>query len=87
MSRSPSSGAGLGIVAAVAMVTCCALPALVSAGALAVIGGALRSPLVIAAAVLVLAGAVAYALRRHHHGAACSVPEAESSAASERDRA
>ena len=50
-------------MAVVAMVTCCALPALVSAGVLATIGGVLRNPLMIAIAGLVLAGAVAYARR------------------------
>jgi len=55
-------------MAVVAMVTCWALPVLISAGVLATIGGVLRNPLIIVAAALVLGGAVAYALR-----AACGV--------------
>ncbi len=63
MSRSPSSGAGFGLMAVVALVTCCALPALISAGALVTVGGVLRNPFIISAGALVLAGAIAYALR------------------------
>lgn len=73
MSRSPSSGAGFGLMAVVAMVTCCALPVLISAGVLATIGGVLRNPLVLVAAALVLGGAVAYALRRLRGNRACAV--------------
>lgn len=86
MSRSPSSGAGFGLMAVVAMVTCCALPVLISAGILATIGGVLRNPLIIAAAALVLAGAVAYALRRLRRGQACTVSDAAEPAATRRDR-
>jgi len=64
VSRSPSSGVGFGLMAVVAIVTCCALPVLISAGVLATIGGVVRNPLIIVAATLVLGGAVAYALRR-----------------------
>ena len=65
--RNNSTGIGgpLAVVgAAVAMIVCCAGPALIAAGALTALGGALRSwgPIV-AAAVTVLA-AVGYTARR-----------------------
>ena len=84
MSRSPSSGTGFGPMAVVAMVTCCALPVLISAGVLATIGGVLRNPLIIVAAALVLGGAVAYALRRLRRGQACAVSDAAAEPASTR---
>lgn len=86
MSR-PSSGAGIGVMAAVAVVTCCALPALISAGVLATTGGVLGNPPIIAAAALVLGGAVAYALRRLRRGQGCAEPDADAErAARRRDR-
>ncbi len=84
MSRSPSSSAGFGLMAVVAMVTCCALPALISAGVLATIGGVVRNPLIIAAAALVLGGAVAYALRRLRRGQGCAVSDADAEPAATR---
>ncbi len=87
MSRSPSSGTGFGLMAVVAMVTCCALPVLISAGVLATIGGVLRNPLIIVAAALVLGGAVAYALRRLRRSQACTASDAAAEpAATRRDR-
>jgi len=87
MSRSPSSGAGLGLMALAAMATCCALPVLISAGVLATIGGVLRNPLIMVAAALVLGGAVAYALRRVRRGEARAVSDAAAEpAATRRDR-
>ncbi len=74
-------------MAVVAMVTCCALPVLISAGVLATIGGVLRNPLVLVAAALVLGGAVAYALRRLQRGQACAVSDAAAEpSATPRDR-
>ncbi len=80
-----SSGTGLGVMAAVAMVICCALPALIGAGVLATVGAAICNPLVILAGLIVLAGAVGYALRRHRRGQACAPPTTEP-AATEPDR-
>ena len=70
MSRPRPAGARFGLTAVVAMVTCCALPALISAGVLGTIGAVLRNPLIMVAAALVLGGAVAYALRRLRRGQA-----------------
>lgn len=80
-----SSGAGLGVMAAVALVACCALPALIGAGVLATIGGVLCNPLIILAGIVVLAGAVGYAWRRQRRGQVCAPPITEPSAP-ERDR-
>ncbi len=85
MSRSPSSGARFGLMAVVAMVTCCALPALISAGVLAATGGVLGNPLILAAAALVLGGAVAYAVRRLRGGQGCAVSDAGAEPAALRD--
>ncbi len=80
-----SSWAGLGAMAVVAMVICCALPALIGAGVLATVGGVLGNPLVILAGVIVLAGAVAYTVRNQRRGQICAPPPAKP-AATERDR-
>jgi len=84
MSERPS-GAGFGVMAAVALVACCALPALIGAGVLATIGGVLRNPLIIGAGIVVLAGAVGYAWRRQRRGQVCAPPTNEP-AATERDQ-
>lgn len=47
-----------------AMVACCAGPALIAGGVLAGLGGVLTSPWLLAAGVLVVAAAVGYTLRR-----------------------
>ncbi|SKM30198.1 Mercuric transporter MerT [Mycobacteroides abscessus subsp. massiliense] len=47
------------------LVLCCAAPALIAAGALGVLGGALRSGWLIGASVLVVLAALSYALHRH----------------------
>lgn len=65
----PRKSSSAGIVAMLGVaglaVLCCAGPVLVAGGALSVIGGAVRSPwLIAAAAVLVVAGA-GYTLARH----------------------
>ena len=80
-----TSGAGLGVMAAVALVACCALPALIGAGLLATIGGVLRNPLIILAGVVLLVGAVGYAWRRHRRGQVCAPPTTEPSV-TERER-
>lgn len=65
--RDPADGGGLliGAGAALAMVLCCAGPALVAGGLLAGIGGLLRNPWVIGAGIAVLALAVLVTLTRH----------------------
>ena len=50
-------------VGAVLMVLCCAGPALIAGGALAAVGGFFANPLVIAVGVLLVALAIAAALR------------------------
>lgn len=84
MNERPSA-AGRGLMAAVALVVCCALPALIGAGFLATVGGVLRNPLIILAGIVVLAGAVGYAWRRRQRGQVCVPPTRERSA-TERDR-
>lgn len=75
----PSSGtgtatAGIGIV--LLMIACCALPALIAAGALAGFGGALGNPWVIAIAVFFLATIVTALVRRFRSGrAGCCPPD------------
>ena len=80
-----SSGAGLGVMAAVALVACCALPALIGAGVLATIGGVLCNPLIILAGIVVLAGAIAFTWQRQRRGQVCAPPTTEPST-TERDR-
>ncbi|MBA3510147.1 MAG: hypothetical protein H0T19_08680 [Thermoleophilaceae bacterium] len=48
--KSSFSGAGLGVTAVLAMVLCCAAPALVAGGLLASLGAVIGSPAVIASA-------------------------------------
>ena len=60
--KGPFSGAGLGVTAVVAMVLCCAAPALLAGGLLASLGAVIRSPAVVALGVAVAGGAVAYAV-------------------------
>lgn len=65
--RSEGRGLLLGAGAAILMVTCCAvLPLLAAGGALAAIGGAVRSPWTMAAgAVLVVLGMLVFMRLRH----------------------
>lgn len=55
--------ATVGVLAAA--VLCCAGPALLAGGALSGLGGLLRSPWLIIAGVMLIAGALAYTLARH----------------------
>lgn len=80
-----SSGASLGVMAAVALVACCALPALIGAGVLATVGGVLCNPLIILAGIVVLAGAIGYSWRRQRRGKVCAPPNDEPST-TEQDR-
>lgn len=66
--NSPGLGGPLAAAGAVvAMVACCALPALIAAGALTAVGAALRSWGPIAAAALLVLGVVVYVSRRRTH--------------------
>jgi hypothetical protein len=92
MTRRPGDTTGvlavIGLGAAV--VLCCAGPVLIGAGALGVLGGALRSWWLIGAAVVLALSAAAYTTVRHarrhargHDGAdACRPPATHPSAAS-----
>ena len=57
-------GRGLGLTAVVAMVLCCAAPALVAGGLLASLGAAIRNSVVIALGTGVVGGAVVTAVCR-----------------------
>ncbi|WP_435057742.1 mercury transporter [Streptomyces sp. bgisy060] len=66
--------AGIGLV--LLMIACCALPALIAAGALAGIGAALGNPWVIAIAAFFLATIVTALVRRFRSGRGdCCPPE------------
>lgn len=71
MNDSTHSGAGLGVLALVALVVCCAAPLLISAGVLAAVGAWLCNAIVIAVAAVLVGAAVFYALHRRRRGAAC----------------
>jgi len=60
--RGSFHGVGLGVTAAIAMVICCAAPALLAGGLLASLGAVAGNPLVIALGLAVVAGAVVFAL-------------------------
>ncbi|HEY3095273.1 MAG TPA: phage holin family protein [Acidimicrobiia bacterium] len=85
MGDSRPSGAGLGVLAIVALVVCCAAPVLISAGVLAAIGTWLCNAIVIAVAAVLVAGAVVYAFYRRRRGAACP-PSGTDASARDRDR-
>jgi hypothetical protein len=74
MSREPGDRGDRSWVAALGLmllpILCCALPLLIAAGGLGVIGSVLRNPLVIGAAVLILVGLVGWAVRRRAAGSA-----------------
>ncbi|MFD4371176.1 hypothetical protein [Streptomyces sp. NPDC058486] len=73
-SRTGTATAGTGIV--LLMIACCALPALIAAGALTGIGGALGNPWMIAIAVFFLATIVTALVRRFRSGGGdCGPPE------------
>jgi mercuric ion transport protein len=80
MGGSRRAGAGLGVLALVAFVVCCAGPVLVSAGVLAAVGTWLRSALVIGVAALFVAGAVGYTVYRRRRGDACPPARTDSRA-------
>jgi mercuric ion transport protein len=64
-----AAGAGL------LMIACCVLPLLIAGGALAGIGGFMRSPWVIAAGVLLVVVAVLAVPRRHKWDDECCEPD------------
>ncbi len=75
------------IGAALLMIVCCALPALIAAGALPGIGGFLGNRWAIAAAVLFLVAAVSAAVRRRRAGRdACCLPTGSTKPPRHRDR-
>lgn len=65
---------GLGATAAVAMVICCAAPALLAGGLLASLGAVAGNPLVIALGVALVIGAVVLAVV-HRRRRTCCPPE------------
>ena len=69
--KSSFSGATLGATALLAMVLCCAAPALVAGGLLASLGAVIRSPVVIALGVFVVGGTVVFVGRRRRKSACC----------------
>ncbi|GGM41265.1 hypothetical protein GCM10012275_10350 [Longimycelium tulufanense] len=67
----------VGLVVAGLMVACCALPALIAAGALGALGAVVGNPFLVGAAVVLAALAVGRALWRHHRqdrGNTCGPP-------------
>lgn len=73
-SKQEGPRAGLLLLAGVAVVLCCAGPALVAGGALAGIGAALANPLVMGAGVTVLVVGLAHAARRNRRTTGCRPP-------------
>lgn len=73
--RSGTGTAAAGIGAALLAIVCCAGPALIASGTLGALGAFLGNPWVIAAAVLLLAGAVTAVIRhRRSRRGACRPP-------------
>lgn len=72
MPRKPRSGSGaaLGAGAVLLIVACCAGPALVAGGVLAVVGRVLGGPVVIVAGLAIAVGGVAIVLTRRARGRA-----------------
>ncbi|WP_262407027.1 hypothetical protein [Tsukamurella columbiensis] len=73
--NAPNNSGGVGGVlavagAALAMIVCCAGPALIAGGVLTGLGGALTSPWLLGAGLLVTAAALGYTLRRRAAGKA-----------------
>lgn len=62
--KDPGDGVALGAVAVVAMVVCCAAPALIAGGVLSSVGAFIRSPAVIVAGLAILLLGAVLALRR-----------------------
>ena len=86
--RSGTRTAAAGIGAALAMIVCCAGPALLAAGVLGALGGLLDNPWVIAFAAVVLITAVTIVVRRRRAGSAdCCAPEAATGHHDDRDHA
>lgn len=68
------TGVGLGATAAVALVICCAAPALLAGGLVASLGAFVGNPLVIALGVALVTGGVVFAVV-HQRRRACCPPE------------
>lgn len=65
------TGVGLGATAAVAVVLCCAGPALVAGGVLASLGALAGNPLVITLGVAVVTGALVFAVVHRRRRGCC----------------
>jgi len=65
MNRPGPSDARIGVLALTAMVACCALPVLLSAGLVAGLGAVLLSPPLILAGIVLAIAAVGLTRRRH----------------------
>lgn len=78
MPRKPrsGSGAGLGVGAVLLIVACCAGPALIGGGALAVVGRVLGRHVVVGAGLVIALGGIAIVLARRARGQAncCDAP-------------
>lgn len=76
MSRPRPTNLATGVLAALAVVACCALPLLVSAGLLTGAGAVLRSPYLLFAGLAAAAGAAGHARRRQRRrrGLTCGAP-------------
>ena len=73
---------GLGVLTgagALALVLCCAAPALIAGGALAAAGGFLQNPLVIFLGLGGIVAALSFALRRRATRADCCEPDGQAS--------
>jgi hypothetical protein len=69
MGDSKGAGAGLSVLAVVAVVVCCAGSVIISAGALAAVGTWVGSAIVTGVAALLVLGAVGNSLYRRRRGA------------------
>lgn len=81
MSRDNRGDTVFGAAAVVAVIACCGLPVLLSAGVLAGAGALLRNAFLVGIGLAALAGLIVWAHRRTRSGAAC---EAEAQVRPER---
>jgi hypothetical protein len=64
----------LGGTAVLVVLVCCAVPALLASGALAVVGGIFRNPLIITAAAVAAAVVIGWIWRHRGRAAGCCPP-------------
>lgn len=82
MARDPDGrGAFAGIGIVLAMVLCCAGPALVAGGALTAVGGFLGNPLVIALGIVTILSASGLVMRRRAGREECCEPDRQQASA------